>query len=237
MGAKVIVHAPTRLLPLLRGCPGIDQLIGDDEPVPPFDEHASLLSLPGILKNDLNSIPAHVPYLYADAELVESWKARLAAVNGFRIGINWHGRGGQGDFRLRDMPLELFAGIADISAVSLISLQMGEGQGQLLGSALRNRILNLGNEVDTVAGAFMDTAAIMKNLDLVISSDTSVAHLAGALGVLVWVGLPHMPNWRWLLNRTDSPWYPTMRLFRQRSPGDWAGVFAEMKTVLNETRL
>src|SRR4029078_9360514 len=121
-------------------------------------EHASLLSLPGILKNDLNSIPAHVPYLYADAKLVASWKARLAAVNGFRIGINWHGRGGQGDFRLRDMPLELFAGIADISAVSLISLQMGEGQGQLLGSALRNRILNLGNEVDTVDGAFMDTA-------------------------------------------------------------------------------
>jgi tetratricopeptide (TPR) repeat protein len=232
LGANVIMHCPTKLLPLLRGCPGIDQLIGDDEPVPPYDEHASLLSLPHILKTNLNSIPANVPYLHADAKLVEDWRKRLAAVNGFRIGINWRGRGGQRDFRLRDMPLELFAGIADISSVSLISLQRGEGREQLMGSAERNRMLDLGEDVDDAAGAFMDTAAIMENLDMVISSDTAIAHLAGALGLLIWVGLPYVPNWRWLLNRADSPWYPTMRLFRQRSPGDWKGVFNEMKAAL-----
>jgi hypothetical protein len=93
-------------------------------------------------------------------------------------------------------------------------------------------MLDLGEDVDDAAGAFMDTAAIMENLDMVISSDTAIAHLAGALGLLIWVGLPYVPNWRWLLNRADSPWYPTMRLFRQRSPGDWKGVFNEMKAAL-----
>jgi hypothetical protein len=125
--------------------------------------------------------------------------------------------------------------------VQLISLQKDSRVGsahqdpgeEVVGTA-HPTILNLGPDIDTASGAFMDTAAIMKSVDLVITSDTSVAHLAGALAVPVWVALPFVPNWRWLLNRSDSPWYPTMRLFRQKTAGDWAGVFEEIETALRE---
>jgi ADP-heptose:LPS heptosyltransferase len=119
----------------------------------------------------------------------------------------------------------------------LISLQKGSGESKVQGSKSNvdddGAIVDLG-ELDTHRGAFMDTAAIMMNLDLVITSDTSVAHLAGALGVPVWVALPFVPDWRWLLDRSDSPWYPTMRLFRQKRIGDWAGVFEEIRAALAE---
>ena len=140
---------------------------------------------------------------------------RLQPIGGFRIGINWQGRQGVGPWRQRDLPLEQFAALAAIPGVRLISLQHGEARAEL--EAVRDRvpIVDLGPDVDREAGAFMDTAAIMMNLDLVITSDTAVPHLAGALGVPVWVALPFVPDWRWLLEREDSPWYPTMRLFRQ----------------------
>jgi ADP-heptose:LPS heptosyltransferase len=115
--------------------------------------------------------------------------------------------------------------------VRLVSFQK-DGHNELARASFP--IFDPGEDVDRVHGAFMDTAAIMKNLDLVITSDTAVAHLAGALGVPVWVALPFVPNWRWLLDRTDSPWYPTMRLFRQEQPGDWADVFEKMKRALQE---
>jgi hypothetical protein len=126
--------------------------------------------------------------------------------------------------------LEFFDSLAQIPGVRLISLQKGDVR-----SALKDHpmILDLG-EFDTASGAFMDSAAIMMNLDLVITSDTSVPHLAGALGVPVWVALPFVPDWRWLLDRSDSPWYPTMRLFRQKKPGDWAGAFEEIEIALRE---
>jgi tetratricopeptide (TPR) repeat protein len=232
MGANVIVHSPTGLKRLLQSCPGVEQVIGDDEPLPPFHEHASVLSLPLVFKTDLPTIPANVPYLFADAALVEHWKAKLAAIGGFRIGINWQGRGGIGDFRLRDIPLALMATLTDVPGVRLINLQRGDARRELLTAADRLPIIDLGDDIDREAGAFMDTAAIMKNLDLVITSDTAVAHLAGALGVPVWVGLPFVPNWRWLLRRSDCPWYPTMRLYRQPSPGDWSDVLEKMKTAL-----
>jgi hypothetical protein len=116
--------------------------------------------------------------------------------------------------------------------IRLISLQKG-GQ-QEVDTVAKNSIVDLGADVDTEHGPFMDTAAILKNLNLVITSDTSIAHLAGALAVPVWLALPYVPDWRWLLDRSDSPWYPTMRLFRQKSAGDWAGVFAEIRIALRE---
>lgn len=234
MGATVILHGPTRLKPLFTLCSGVDQVIGDEEPAPSFDEHASVLSLPGIFRTNLQTIPTNVPYLFADVALVERWKNELAAVEGFRIGINWQGGIDVGDFRLRDIPLDRLASLADVPGVKLISLQRGEARDELLAGGGQLPILDLGDNIDDSSGAFMDTAAAMKNLDLVITSDTAVAHLAGALGVPVWLGLPYMPNWRWLLERNDSPWYPTMRLFRQPQAGDWNSVITAMKQALRE---
>jgi hypothetical protein len=185
----------------------------------------------------MNSIPAEVPYLFAAPALVEEWGERLRPLNGLKVGINWQGRTGQGEFRKRDVPLAQFEKLAQVSGVRLISLQRGEGEFKAPSSNFQvwdgaeTAIVDLG-EFDTAHGGFMDTAAIMKNLDLVITSDTSVPHLAGALGVPVWVALPYAADWRWLLDRSDSPWYPTMRLFRQKRIGDWDGVFDEIKAEL-----
>jgi ADP-heptose:LPS heptosyltransferase len=166
--------------------------------------------------------------LMADSRLVAAWRERLSAIDGFRIGINWRGSNLRESHRNRDIPLALFASLADIPAVRLISLQKGAGREKFAAASA----VDLGDEIDTANGAFVDTAAIMMNLDLVITCDTSVAHLAGALGVPVWVALPFVPDWRWLLDRSDSPWYPTMRLFRQQTPADWDGVFKEITAAL-----
>ena len=155
-------------------------------------------------------------------------------MRGFRIGINWHGRGGQGTFRNRNIPCQSLAALTAVPGIRLISLQQGEGRQDLANLSEASLVFDLGSDVDTIAGAFMDTAAIMMNLDLVITSDTSIPHLAGALGVPVWLALPFASEWRWLLDRTDSPWYPTMRLFRQTAPGDWSGVVEAMGVALRE---
>jgi Tfp pilus assembly protein PilF len=231
----VLVECPKALMPLLTGCPGIDRLIEQGEQLPPFDVQASLLSLPGLLHTNLGTIPGKVPYLFADPELVVQWREKLAGLGGFRIGIAWHGQPGHGTHRGRDIPLDCFAALGQLPGAFLISLQKGAGQEKLTHAGERLPIFCLEDSVDTVNGAFMDTAAVMMNLDLVITSDTSVAHLAGALGVPVWLALPFVPDWRWLLDRSDSPWYPTMRLFRQKKPGDWAGVFEEMEGALRST--
>jgi TPR repeat/Tetratricopeptide repeat len=234
LGATVLLGCQKPLKNLLQGCIAIDRLLVDGDELPQFDVDAPLLSLPGIFSTRVETIPANVPYLFADPALVEKWRERLADVEGFRIGINCRGRSGQGLFRQRDIPLHCFAPLGELAGVRLISLQKGEGQMDLAGAKDWLRIVDLGNELDEAHGAFMDSAAIMMNLDLVITSDTAVAHLAGAIGVPVWVALPYVPDWRWLLDRTDSPWYPTMRLFRQKTSGDWAGVFAEIETALRQ---
>jgi tetratricopeptide (TPR) repeat protein len=232
LGGTVLVQCQKPILNLLKNCNGIHQLIGEGDELPPFDTHASLLSLPRLLQTRLDTIPNKVPYLAASAELVEYWRARLADVRPLRIGVNWRGRQGTGAFRQRDIPLEFFIALAQLPGVRLINLQK-DGQ-QELAAVTNSTVVELGNTVDTERGAFMDTAAIMKNLDLVITSDTAIPHLAGALGVSVWLALPYVPDWRWLLDRSDSPWYPTMQLFRQKSPGNWADVFAEMRIALHE---
>jgi len=234
MGSTVIFGCQKQLYKLLRGFHDIDFLITEGDDIPPFDFHESLLSLPRILQTSLDSIPATVPYLFADESLVNQWREKLAGIAGFRVGINWQGRGGLRDSRKRDIPLDMFAALASLSGVQLISLQKGSGREPLLTANFRTPIIDFGEQLDDANGAFMDSAAIMMNLDLVITSDTSVAHLAGALGVPVWVALPFVPDWRWLLDRSDSPWYPTMRLFRQKRAGDWAGVFEEIEKALRE---
>jgi hypothetical protein len=194
-----------------------------------------LLSLPAILKTTLETIPSHVPYVFADPTLIASWREKLSQLKGFRIGVNWHGRGGQGTYRKRDIPLEQVLTLNTLPGVQLLCLQKELVAADLAQISNAPNVVFPSSDFDTVHGAFMDTAAIMMNLDLVITSDTAIAHLAGALGVPVWLALPFVPDWRWLLDRSDSPWYPTMRLFRQERPGDWAGVFDDIRNAVRET--
>ena len=227
-GGTVIVECPKPLLSLLTSGAGIDRLVGRGEELPPFDLQAPLLSLPGIFRTSLETIPADVPYLFADPGLVEHWRRELGSIAGFKIGIAWHGSPKHPNDRNRSIPLASFEPLARCSRVRLLSLQKGTGAEQLQDLAGRIPVADVGSRLDD----FRDTAAVLVNLDLVIACDTAVAHLAGALGVPVWVALPFTADWRWLLDRSDSPWYPTMRLFRQRQPGDWPGVFEDIKAEL-----
>ena len=229
-GGVVVVECPRPLLSLLASCEGIDRLVGPGEELPPFDVQASLLSLPGIFHTTLQGIPAMVPYLFADPGLVQRWRQELGRVAGFKIGIFWRGNPGNRNDRNRSIPLDCFEPLARCSGVQLLSLQKGPGVEQLPDMAKRFPVTELGSRLES----FMDTAAVLVNLDLVVTCDTAVAHLAGALGVPVWVALPLVPDWRWLLDRSDSPWYPTMRLFRQESRGDWQGVFKKIVVAIGE---
>ena len=239
-GAQVIVECQKELAGLLASCPGIDRLVAQGSPVPAFDVQAPLASLPGILHTSLATIPANVPYLFADPGRIERWQHRLSGISGFKIGIAWQGNPAHPLDWVRSFPLACFEPLAEIPGVCLISLQKGSGSDQLAAEADRFAVTNLGPDLDE-SGAFVDTAAVMKNLDLVITSDTAIAHLAGALGVPVWVALRLVPDWRWLFDRQDSPWYPTMRLFRQTVRGNWPPVFESMadavRGMLAETKL
>jgi hypothetical protein len=232
-GANVLVGCPRQLYKLLRGCRGIDQLILD-VPLPAFHAHAPLLSLPKIFGTTLATVPATVPYLFADAELTAHWRQELNRFAAFKIGISWQGNPKYRGDAFRSIPLVNFEPLARLVGVRLFSLQKGPGIEQLGTVANRFPVTDLGTNLDEAAGAFTDTAAIMKNLDLVVTSDTALAHLAGALGVPVWVGLPKVANWRWLLDREDSPWYPTMRLFRQEEHGNWQQVFERMASEVKK---
>ena len=230
-GARVTLLAPGRLHRLLRTLPGDVALV---EAVPAgarFDFQWPLMSLPLRFEQRGDGLPATVPYLRAEPERVAQWRERIGPA-GFRVGIAWQGnKEGAVDIG-RSFPLERMRPLAGVPGVRLISLQVGEAAGQVAG-------LLPGMAVEVLDGldgggddAFLDTAAVMDALDLVVTSDTAVAHLAGALGRPVWVALSSTPEWRWLREREDSPWYPTARLFRQRSPGDWNGVFADMAAGL-----
>jgi tetratricopeptide (TPR) repeat protein len=254
-GGTVIVECHPPLLRLLAGVAGIDHLLPEGSPLPPFEVRAPLLSLPSILRTTVATVPAKVPYLNADAGLVENWQRKMSEVRrpmsdvktpssdiGHRtsdigrvvkVGIAWQGTPAFRYDRQRSIPLALFAPLAVVDGVQLFSLQKGPGTDQLSFVKGRLPIVDFGNSVDEAAGAFRDTAAIIKNLDLVICSDSAVAHLAGALGAQVWVALPLVPDWRWMLNRDTSPWYPTMRLFRQTRFGDWDDVFKRLVQELS----
>jgi tetratricopeptide (TPR) repeat protein len=232
-GATVILECQQALLPLFAVFP-VDQLIGRGTELPTFDIHAPLMSLPRIFSTRLENIPHKIPYLSAAPQLVQRWREELQQLAGFRIGIGWQGSLEYHRDRQRSFKLDHFAAVGRLPGVTLISLQKGAGADQLGLAREFVSVVDLAGKLDEASGPFMDTAAIMKNLDLVITSDSSIAHLAGALGVPVWLALSYIPDWRWLLERSDSPWYPTMRLFRQKSPGDWTGVFEEIGAALRE---
>ncbi len=229
-GGTVIVQCQRLLLRLLSTCAGIDRLVPEGDEPPPFDVQAPLLTLPGIFRTTVASIPAKVPYLRAGRVLSAHWQEQLRGVTGFRVGIAWQGNPDHAMDRRRSLPLQLFAPLAELPGVRLVSLQKGPGRDQLTALGERLGVLDLTDRLED----FADTAALVSNLDLVITVDTAVAHLAGALGIPVWLTLPHIPDWRWLLGRGDSPWYPTMRLFRQSTWGDWPGVFDRLTEALRQ---
>ncbi|MCE9529024.1 MAG: FkbM family methyltransferase [Planctomycetales bacterium] len=226
---RVVAAVQKPLLTLLKNVAGVDGWAIRGEILPDYDVWAPMLSLPALLgHHDVGDLPREPNYLEADEQLVQKWQEKLAPIGGFKIGIAWQGNPSMDTDRFRSIPLVTFAPLAKISGVKLISLQRGFGTEQLAGVSGRMEIQTLGDDLDTASGPFIDTAAVMKNLDLVITSDTAVAHLAGALGVPVWVALTHVPDWRWFLKREDSPWYPSMRLFRQEQPGEWGAVFLKI---------
>jgi tetratricopeptide (TPR) repeat protein len=231
-GARVIFECQKPLVRLLAAWPEIEQLVPQGEPLPRFDVQSPLLSLPGIFRTSLETIPVRTPYFFAAPEVVEHWRGELGAIGGRKIGIAWHGDPRQENNRARSISLRCFEPLAGLPGVQLVSLQKGAGVEQLQDAAGRFPITEVGSRLND----FMDTAGAIMNLDLVIACDTAVAHLAGALGARVWVALCYVPDWRWLLDRDDCPWYSTMRLFRQKQPGDWPGVFEEIKTALGPVK-
>jgi tetratricopeptide (TPR) repeat protein len=228
LGGKLIVQCPQPLRRLFTTMRGIDQLASPGEPAVAFDVQLPLLSVPRVMKTTLATVPAVVPYLAADNALVRQWREKLDAKRGFRVGIFWEGSQKHPKNRFRSMPLALFEPLARVPGVRLFSLQRDAGREQLAVIGNRFRVVDLGHQLDD----FLTTAAALKNLNLVVTIDTAVAHLAGALALPVWVLLSCDPDWRWMLQRDDTPWYPTMRLFRQRAFGKWEEVMQRVAQAL-----
>jgi tetratricopeptide (TPR) repeat protein len=231
-GGRVLVEAPAALLRLLRGCPGIDGLVARGEQPPAFDVHAPLMSLPLLFRTTLDTVPAEIPYLSAEPELVQHWGRELPAGPGLRVGIAWQGSITAAGGHLRAIPLRCFAPLGKLEGVRLFSLQKGAGAEQLREVAGLFPITELGSRLDEQTGAFVDTAAVMMNLDLVVTSDTSIGHLAGALGVRVWVASGYPAEFRWMLEGENSPWYPTLRLFRREAGRGWEPLFEKIAAEL-----
>ncbi|CAO3425366.1 tetratricopeptide repeat protein [Azospirillum doebereinerae] len=228
-GARVFLDCNGQLVRLLSSMPGIAGVVPRYDPAPPHDFHVALASLPHRLRATLYTIPAPLAYLKAEPALVESWRARLGPRRGLRIGLIWAGNPEFKGDRLRSPGLAAFRPLLDLPGVSVYGLQKGAGRRDLdRCGPLPASFVDLGADI----ADFADTAAIMETLDLVVSSCTGPAHLAGALGRPVWTVLPFAPDWRWLEHGVCTPWYPTMRLFRQERRGDWSAVVARLCGML-----
>lgn len=227
-GGTVWVHPHGPLADILRSCPYIDKMV-DKKSAHGFDKEVSPMSLPYIFKTTIDTVPDTIPYLYADPGLIQFWDKELQHDHNFKIGICWEGST-TALYPRKDVPLTMLQDIAKIPGISLYSLQKMNGTGQL--DNVPFTIHQFGPDFDKSHGRFMDTAAVMKNLDLVLTVDTSIGHLAGALGIPVWVFLPYSPDWRWMVDRNDTPWYPTMQLFRQKKLDDWTAALQEIKCEL-----
>jgi FkbM family methyltransferase len=229
LGAHVILRMPEELTDLVRGLPGVDLQIGAKDPIPEFDYYIHLVSLPRVFGTELSSIPADIPYLHADPLRVEQWSSKIEADAVKKVGLVWVGNPAHERDRYRSMSLRAMAPLGQAEGVRFFSLQKGLAAEEAKSAPPGLDLVNLSPEFKD----FSDTAAVIANLDLVICVDTSVAHLAGALGKPVWILLPWPSDWRWLAGREDSPWYPTMRLFRQNRRGDWGEVIARVKDGLD----
>ncbi|MBF0561451.1 MAG: tetratricopeptide repeat protein [Alphaproteobacteria bacterium] len=234
----VILAVRPPLVELFKGIQGVAVVSLEATPLPVFDVHCPLLSLPHIFGTRLDTIPSGVPYLVAEPQRIAKWREKLPS-DGFRIGIGWQDFADDAKEAGPSFPLRGFGPLTRLPGVRLVSLQGDPGLDMLSPLKKNLRLIDLGTELEAAHissaanDAFLDRAALMMSLDLVITSDTDTAHLAGALGVPVWIVLKHTASWRWLLDREDSPWYPIAHLFRQRASGDWGDV---VKRVLEQLR-
>ena len=230
-GAKVIVECQKELIPLVQSVQGVADVFEKGGELPTFDVWCPLLTLPLLFATTIETIPANVPYVHVPEKLKEAWRQKvLKDPPGCRVGLVWAGNPKYRLDRIRSCPFELFTKLRDIDGVLLYSLQKGEADEQVKTFQSRLPLIDYMDDVRD----FADTAALIENLDLVISVDTAVLHVAGAMGKPAWAILPYVPDWRWMLNRSDSPWYPTMKLFRQPKFGDWESVLREVAQALRE---
>lgn len=232
-GGKVILSCQPALAGLMHQLKGVSQIVFPRQPIPKHDFHCPLLTLPGVLGTTLRTIPHIVPYLSADPKRANRWEPRIPKDKKLKVGLVWAGQPTHANDRNRSTSLAQLAPLAEVSGIWLCSLQKGKASQQIY---KRSNALELSNWEKELKD-FSDTAGLIANLDLVIAVDTSVAHLAGAMGKPVWVLIPFVPDWRWLLERENSPWYPTMRLFRQPRFGDWEtpvqNIVAALKQLLS----
>lgn len=226
-GLRVVLEVQPPLTGILRAVDGVTAVVARGEPLPPFDAQCPLMSLPLALKTTLGSIPAQERYLQSDADKRHAWQQRLGSGSRKRVGLVWSGRPEHKNDHNRSMALANFAGALD-PHFEYHCLQKEIRVADLVTLKTQTNIAVWRDALES----FADTAALVECMDLVVSVDTSVAHLAAALGKPVWLLLPYSPDWRWLLGRDDTPWYPTMRLFRQKTPGDWGGVLSQVRLAL-----
>lgn len=234
-GARTLIYCQPQLLALLQAAPDLGPVYPNNLPLQQsFHFQCSLLDAADRTAASEETLPRQVPYLRPSDGLRAYWGQRLApSPQRLRVGIAWQGNPDHQADAFRSIPLQRFETLSEVPGVELWSLQGGKGTEQIAGWRGAAPLHEFG-PLDQSSGAFMDTAAIMQHLDLVITSDTSIAHLAGGLGVPVWIALGYVPDWRWLLDREDSPWYPSARLIRQSSMGDWQGVFARLAVDLRQ---
>jgi len=223
-GGRRILECQPGLKKLLEGVPEFDAVYGEGEDLPEFDVHAPLLSLPHIFGTTMETIPSDIPYIQGpeNSEISEKISSRA---NHLKVGLVWAGNPGHTNDRNRSIPLASFEPIFDLKGIQFYSLQVGEGRKQIGHFHYQDKIIDLNPD-------FSATASAIDQLDLVISVDTSIAHLSGAMGRPTWTLLPFVPDWRWLMNRDDTPWYPGMRLFRQPEIGDWESVILKVSESL-----
>jgi tetratricopeptide (TPR) repeat protein len=232
-GCNVVVAVPKSLYTLFRNCPGIDLLLKVGEPLRcHIDDHTTLMSIPAILYSHEHTLPEFRPYIFPDQELIDYWHEQLKDDTNFKIGICWeasvYNDSSRPPVARRGMPLETLYILSEIEGISLYSLQQHDGVEQLKNLPSHVTIHQFDETFDKAHGSFMDTAAVMHNMDLIISVDTAIAHLAGAMGRPVWLMLPYATDWRWIAHETRSPWYPTMQIFQQPKPFDWKSVVSDI---------
>jgi hypothetical protein len=231
-GGRVVLDCPATLVRLLESVPGVAQVVATGTTPLSVDLHVPLLSLPHVFGTTLTTIPATIPYLRAPSDTAARWAARMGKAKALRIGIAWAGNPAQKYAAQKSVPAASLANLAMRDNIQLFSLQVGPAAADLATFPAGRLVNDLAPELSD----FAETAAAIGQLDLVICADTVVAHLAGALGKPTWVMLQAVPDWRWLMGRDDSPYYPGMRLFRQTANGDWAGVVQRIEAALDAFR-
>ena len=214
------------------------KIISNEDSNPDHDYHKYLLSLPGVLFKKEKKIPKEINYIKQNHEIYSKWKEKLSHIKGLKIGINWQGNKNYKYDQARSIPLHFFGKLFNLKGVNFINLQKGPGVQQINSFQFKNKLYDFSNQADNNLNAFEDTIGILKNLDLIISSDTALPHLSATLGLKTWIMLPFSPDWRFFLNTNLSPWYEQMKLYRQKKCNDWNEVFMSVKKdLINEFKL